>query len=609
MAAVFGAIGAVTAGELDEMGRRLAHRGGVAVWSEVAPRVYLGQVAKDSQRACMDDGARAIVIDAPEGLSPGSTSRVLAALSDSRSAEELEQRLTFPFTFAVWDDSEQRLLLGRDFLGLKPLHWCRLPSGGLAFATEYKALLAIDEVPARADLDAVRCLQMYKAMPSGKTLIRDVFPVPPGSVVHFRRNGTVASDDRMPDVRLAVDPITEEQACSQLRRKLEQATMPLVSGRSRIGLALSGGIDSMSTAFLARRCAPGADLFAFTAGECPEDPEIRRAASVMHCLKGTHEALIVPSAELLSRLPTAVWHLENPIGRSETFQYLALARLARDRGFDFLLTGMGADLLFGGMPRHKVLWMAEVLPLLRTDLLAFFAATQTGKTPARPLAHLMMALYYRGRLPPPPHVTNCGPAFEPELLAAPGPEFINRCLMLDGQEPTSRTLARIERPFQAHGLDYGSPFLDKAVIQFAFTLPSHLKIRRGRQKYILRQAMRPLMSDALRSAPKELMRMQQGGEFARTLQVLADRYLSVERVNRRGFFRSADIDRIRRACARSPHPETAMRLWTAIVTEIWAELYLDNRGRPPQTTPAPRLPLTERNVSGRELADQLLDAI
>jgi asparagine synthase (glutamine-hydrolysing) len=423
---------------------------------------------------------------------------------------------------------------------------------------------------------------MYKAMPSGRTLLADVAPVPPGSVVHFRRDGSIALQDRMQDVRLAVDPMTEEQACAQLRQKLEEATHPLVAGRSRIGIALSGGIDSMSAAFLARRCAPDAELVGFTAGECPEDPEVRRASKVMASLNGKHEPLIVENSELMSQLPIAVWHLENPIGRSETFQYMALARRARERGFDYLLTGMGADLLFGGMPRHKVLWMAEVMPLLRKDLLAFFESTQTGEPSKRPIARLMTSLYYRGGLPPAPSVVNCNRSYEPELLAEPGPEFINRCLMLDGQEPTSRTLARIERPLQAYGLDYGSPFLDKSVIQFAFTMPSHLKIRRGTQKYILRQAMKPYMSDELRRAPKELMRMQQGGEFARTLQRLADRYLSAERVNRRGFFEVEHVERIRRACRNRYHPETAMRLWTAIVTEIWAEIYLDGRGRYPQ---------------------------
>ena len=307
----------------------------------------------------------------------------------------------------------------------------------------------------------------------------------------------------------------------------------------------------------------------------------------MSHLRGRHVAFVVGSDELVSRLPLAIWHLENPIGRSETFQYFCLARLAQEQGFDFLLTGMGADLLFGGMPRHKVLWMAEAMPLLRKDLLAFFEATQTCQPPTRWLARAMHTAYYRGGLPSVPSVINAGRTYQPDLVADPGPEFLNRCLMLDGQEPTSRTLARIERPLQAYGIEYGSPFLDKRVIEFAFTMPGRLKIRRGVQKYVLREAMRPLMHDDLRKAPKELMRMNQNTEFAATLQQLADRYLSTERIRRRGLFELRQVDQIRRACRRDYHPETAMRLWTLIATEVWAEIYLDARGRCPQPVHVP----------------------
>jgi asparagine synthase (glutamine-hydrolysing) len=580
MSALFGALGAVSPAELDEMGRRLAHRGAIARWQEVAQGVYLGQVSS-TPRAPFCDSTLAAVIDAADALAPGSYERVLEIFLRHRRAADLDRLVSVPFALAAWDDAKQSLLLARDFLGLKPLHFCSLPSGGIAFATEYKALLAIDEVPARPDLDAIRCLQAYKAMPAGRTLLADISPVPPGCVLHIERSGQVARHDRMPDIRLAVEPMSEEQACERLRSKLEHATTRLVAGRSRVGLALSGGIDSMSAAALARKCAPNAELVAFTAGESTSDPEVRRAAHAISWLGGRHETIVVENAELTAKLPLAVWHLENPIGRSETFQFFALSRLAQERGFDFLLSGMGADLLFGGMPRHKVLWMAETMPPLRKDLLAFFEATQTGETPRRALARLMRAMYYRGTLPAAPSVINCARTYEPELLAEPGPEFINRCLMLDGQEPTSRTLARIERPLQAHGVEYGSPFLDKSVIEFAFTIPSRLKIRRGTQKYILRRAMQPLISNEMRKAPKELMRMQQNGDFAATLQRLAEHYLFPERVRRRGFFVPDEVNRIRRACRGSYHPETAMRLWTLIVTEIWAEIYLDRRGRCP----------------------------
>lgn len=590
MSAVFGLVGSVTPAELDEMGQRLAHRGSHATWRRVAEGVYLGQVSGVS---CTPNARSnlSMVIDAPESLVSGSYDRILDVFSRSARAADLDHALRMPFTLAAWDDSTQTLLLARDFLGLKPLHYCRLPNGGVAFATEYKALLAIREVPARADLDAIRCLQMYKAMPAGKTLLADIYPVPPGCVLHIGRDGRVRASDTMPEVRLAVEPMSEAQACEKLRHKLSDATTPLVAGRSRIGIALSGGIDSMSVAYLARQCAPSADLVAFTAGEGPDDPEVQRAATVMSLLKGHHEAIIVPNDELVANLPLAVWHMENPIGRSETFQFFALAKLARQRGFDSLLSGMGADLLFAGMPRHKVLWMAEAMPFLRQDLLAFFEATQTGDNSRRPLARLMTALYYRGGLPAAPTVLNCERMYEPEVIAEPGSEFLNRCLMLDGQEPTSRTLARIERTLQSEGLEYSSPYLDKSVIEFAFTIPSHLKIHRGTQKYILRKAMAPLMHRELTQAPKELMRMGQGGQFAATLQQLAHRYLNRDRVKQRGFFDFEDVERIRKAARSARHPETSMRLWTLIVTEIWAETYLDARGRRPQPaqTPAPRV--------------------
>ncbi len=582
MPAFFGAIGAVSPSELEEMGRRLSHRGAHSTWNEIAPRVYLGQVSSVASAPCVASGTT-VVIDAS---CEDHRERTRSSLRFFDPTLSLHTESSLPFAFAAYKHATRTLLLARDYFGIKPLHFCRLPSGGIAFATEYKALLAISEVAAEPDLEAIAHLQIYKAVPAGRTLLKGIWPVAPGSVLHFDTQGNLQRTQRMPQIDLRVRPMSEQAACIRLRDKLLEATSKLVSGHSRIALALSGGIDSLSVAAMARYCAPDAELIAFTAGQCADDPEVHRAAHAMSHLKGRHETLIVSNEELIAKLPLAVWHLENPIGRSETFQYLAVAKRARELGVDSLLTGMGADLLFGGMPRHKVLWMAEALPQISKHLLAFFLATQNGKVPGSWLSRCFMKLYYRGNLLAPPTVINAPECDAPELLAEPGPEFLNRCLMLDGQEPTSRTLARIERPLQAFAIDYSSPYLDTSVVDFAFTIPGALKIKNGTQKYILRKAMQPLLGPQLSKAPKELMRMKQNLEFADALESLAQRYLSSDRVRRRGFFDDREVKQIRATAQKATHPENIMRLWTLLVTEIWAEQYIDGRGRHPMPTSA-----------------------
>jgi asparagine synthase (glutamine-hydrolysing) len=364
---------------------------------------------------------------------------------------------------------------------------------------------------------------------------------------------------------------------------LNNAVRPLVQDRSEVGVSLSGGIDSLAVAHLVHNCNPDVRIVGFTTGQTPDDRDVKVARMAMDRLNGEHVPVMIDPEVLGARLPDAIWHLENPIGRSETVHFLELGRVAQARGFDWLFSGMGADGIFAGMPRHKVLWLSQMAGPLRADLLQFFEATQTGQTPTRLFARLLSQFYFKGDVPPVPIVRHAIDSVSPDVLVRPGPEFLNRALLDSEPEHTAYSLPRIERTLQASGIDYVSPFLDRNVIDFAFTLPSHMKIRRGREKYILREAMRRLISDDLRKVPKGLMRFHQGDRFTSTLQQLANSYLSPERVRRRGFFDIAQIEDIRKRCASAtPHPEASMRLWTLIATEIWAEQYLDNRGQRPR---------------------------
>jgi asparagine synthase (glutamine-hydrolysing) len=597
MAAIFGVLGSVSPAELGEMADRLGHRGLYALCTETERDVFLGLIS--NQQGSIDR----VVIDMGEAHASAMSPEHAVQLYQDAGLNALE-RLRVPFALAAWNRTSQELILARDFIGIKPLYFTVLEGGGIAFASEYKALLAIERVPAVADLDAVQYLQTAKATPKdGRTLIKGIVSVAPGTIVRFQRNGEFRTEQLSATISLDVQERSSSRASDRLIKLLNNAVRPLVQDRAEVGVSLSGGIDSLAVAHLVRNSNPDVRIVGFTTGQTLDDHDVRVARMAMERLNGEHVPIMVEPEVLGARLPEAVWHLENPIGRSETVHFLELGRVARARGFDWLFSGMGADGIFAGMPRHKVLWLSQMAGPLRADLLQFFEATQTGQTPTRLLARLLSHLYFKGDVPSVPTVRHATDSVGPDVFVRPGPEFLNRALLDSEPEHTAYSLPRIERTLQASGVDYVSPFLDRNVIDFAFTLPSHMKIRRGREKYILREAMRRLISDDLRKVPKGLMRFQQGDRFTSTLQGLADTYLSAERVRKRGFFDLAQIEHIRKRCSgATPHPEASMRLWTLIATEVWAEQYLDNRGRRPLSyrsdlDPSSRLMITSGRTS------------
>src|SRR5687767_11223584 len=97
MGAVFGVVGKVAPEELDEMARRLAHRGTQSTWNQVAENVHLGQIGPVARKP-HSDSRLSVVIDAPESLDGAAYDRILEVFLQSRRADEIDRNLRFPFT-------------------------------------------------------------------------------------------------------------------------------------------------------------------------------------------------------------------------------------------------------------------------------------------------------------------------------------------------------------------------------------------------------------------------------------------------------------------------------------------------------------------------------
>jgi asparagine synthase (glutamine-hydrolysing) len=599
MSGIYGALGPSGHGRMAAMGHRLLHRGRRREVAEPEASVRLACLYGDGPPPLAERGACAAVADAEltnaaalrallekAGTPPPETDAgLLAALYERFGAEGLDHA-NGVFALALWDAARRELVLARDLIGCQPLYCVRPQGQGLIFASEIKALLACEEVEARPDRAMVQYLQNWKHLPATRTLLQGIEAVPPGTVVAFDAQGEVAWKKALAMPPLAVEAaLSADAAEAAIRRTFLKSVEARIAGRASIGVALSGGIDSIGLACACRELRPELAIHTFTAGAGPEDPEIQKAGFVAGKIGAHHHEVILEPARLPALLPSLVWHLETPIARSETAQFFEIGRAAAAH-VDTVLTGAASDGLFAGMPRHKILWLMGMLPPARTALGEFYALTQSARRPATLGGRLVDWLYYRGGVPPAPAVQGAGdqsslPAFGPY-----GPELINQTLHAGFQEGVARWLPKIERSLAASGLRHHSPFLDKELIALAFTIPSALKIRRGKEKFVLRRALRSIVPPEVLNVPKFPMRMSHEGAFQDVLRGMAATVLAKERVERRGFFDPAEIKRLVEARGGF---EGTMRLWTALLSELWAELFLDGRGRSPaaaQATPA-----------------------
>jgi asparagine synthase (glutamine-hydrolysing) len=591
------------------MGVRLAHRGSDIRVVRPAPGIALGCVNDVRGEGRLDHSGRIVLAGDIAMYGTGGASG--EASGDAPPGEQLARlvardgpaaigTINADFAAAIWDDETRRLWLARDFSGSRPLFLARLPHGGVIFASEYKALLAVDELEAVPALDMLQCLQHFKQLPSGRTLLANVGAVPPGSALLLFTSGDNRIDYRIPPLEVGVRYESEVAARDVIGKCFMRAIDRRLPVSGEIGVALSGGIDSIAIAYACRSLRPDAVVHAFTAGSGPADTEMLTAAYVAEQVGATHYPVILPPDAAMRRLPEIVWHLEDPIARSETAQFFEIGQTA-GKVVDHLFTGVAADGLFAGMPKHKLLYLAGKLPVLRNSLSEFYTLTQSGKKPQSLAGRMMDKLYFRGSVPDVPDIVGSG--FEPELTRFPehGPEMLNQFLCGGLQEGLARWLPKVERTLRAGGLSFSSPFLDRELMQLAFAIPSALKIRRGREKYILRQALRSLVPEKVLDVPKFPMRMQHDLTFAEALDTLADTWLDRDRIEQRGFFTVADIDRLRRRSRSEPYGfEGGMRIWTAAATEIWAELFLDNRGAPPETVAPAVLTAASPNKTPQE---------
>ena len=602
MGAVYGILGGAAPEELSAMSGRLAHRGAASAEWSPAPNLWLG--VRGSPGAVGAQGGGPLVFDGAidnrdalarrlghrgERVDPAGDGPLAAELWASLGEDGLAQ-IAGQFALALWDVAGRRLVLARDRVGYAPLYFA-VAGERLLFASEYKALLALDAVPARPNRAALQTIQNTKWVRPGVTCLEGIHPVAPGSWIEVL-DGRAASR-RYWDIPVRAADLDEAGHATKLRESFLETLRQQTAPYDRIGISLSGGLDSAVVAAGVRAVAGSREVHTFSAGYGEGDKELVNAEAVARELGTTHHPVVLDPEDLPGLLPWIVWHMEEPIGR-EDIAYLFVAAREASQYVDLIVTGFGFDGLFAGLPRHRLVDLSVKYPILRKPLEEFFDYTFRSVEPRSLAGQALKKAYFRGKEFPAPRVIGTPPLAPytgfPRGGDQPLTNFLKRgFLVLPYQHP-------VERLYAGVGMRMNAQHTNPDFLAAAFSIPDGLKIHGRNQKYILRRACEGLLSPSILATGKSFNRLKHDTRMAELLDRMAEDLLSPTAIDRRGLFDAGYVAKLRRRAPNRPYSqERAYRLWTLLLTEFWARRFLDERG----AAPAHPLPPVRHMTKGR----------
>ena len=279
-----------------------------------------------------------------------SDTEILVHLYEDCAGEgaQMLARLRGMFAFAIFDQRRDRLLLGRDRLGIKPMYVCA-DSERLAFSSELRALAKAGLASQEPDPDAVSSYLTWGSIPGPRTVLADVRELDPGSYLEYKQGAW--SIQRWWKPEIDTDEALAGDAERLVRAALKDSVSRHLVADRPVGVFLSGGVDSSAVASVA---AAEGQLRALTVtfpGTGEDEGDV--AAGIAQHLGAAHEHVPVTGAEVESDLPNIMSAMDQPT--ADGVNSWIISKAAHDAGLVVALSGLGGDELFGGYPSFSLM--------------------------------------------------------------------------------------------------------------------------------------------------------------------------------------------------------------------------------------------------------------
>ena len=506
-------------------------------------------------------------------------------------------KLRGPFAFAIWDKNKQRLFMARDRIGKKPLHYF-YRNKTLIFGSEIKAILQDPEVPTEVNKAAITDYLSYGYTPTPESMFKHIMKLPPAHFMVYEKGDIKIDRYWSLDFSKKIK-MSEPEYCDRIMDILEEATRIRLISDVPLGAFLSGGIDSSAVVYMMSKVS-SKKVKTFSIGfEEREYSELKYAKVIADFFGTDHKEYIVkPNA--IEILPKLVWHYNEPYADSSALPSYYVAKMTR-QDVTVALNGDGGDECFGGYERFMAARFAEYLRFMPRPLVRFIADKIQGSLSLKDFKTRLKRFLLMGCNPYRERHYSWVSIFrdcEKEALFADGfkkeskrisslyylDNAFNECGSKDIVDKVMSTdiktnllddlLVKMDIATMANSLEGRSPFLDHKLMEFSASIPSNLKIKGIRLKYILKKALSKHLPKQILSRGKMGFGVPVDKWFRDELKDYSYDMLMSDKFIKRGYFNKDRIkDLLEDHCKGKSN--NGSRIWTLLNLELWHRMFID----------------------------------
>ena len=509
------------------------------------------------------------------------------------------KKLNGMFAIALWDTKLKRLILARDRVGVKPLHYLRL-GGRLYFGSEIKSLLQTG-LKREMDAEALSQFFTFEYIPAPGSIFKGIQKLLPAQMMIVQNGKSEILDYWSLSYRHPEKALAEEEYAEEIRRRLRESVRLRLISDVPLGVFLSGGMDSSTITALMKETG-ATDIKTFSIGFKEKSfNELDYARRVADFLGTTHTEFTVESGQVKDLVPRLMNYLDEPLADASVIPTFIISRLAR-RYVTVALAGDGGDELFGGYDTYKAYQIArlyrKVPGFLRAPVRAAVRLLPASK---KRLSFEFKAKKFLSGIDFPPEVANFiwwgaylpaeraklfsaelndrlrGDPFSPvwfHARRAPDGDMLDRLGYLDIKlYLQDDLLVKVDRMSMANSLEIRVPFLDYTFIEYAASIPGSLKLKGLTTKYILKKSMAKVLPSEVLTRKKIGFDIPLGVWIRQELREFVQDVLSPANLKKHGFFNPDYVQKILSEHLKGTHNHRQL-LWPLIIFQFWYDHYL-----------------------------------